>query len=131
MGNIYPKSAATHALKIIMVQRELSVSSLATSCGVKPQTLSNQFVNSFRSRHLRIVVENFLGQAFWSTPEEVEVRRRLIARCGDDPYQMTAAQLYQYLGVLKIRGRSKCVRRRKDLIAFLPSSFQPKTKNPQ
>jgi hypothetical protein len=126
------KSAQVREIKILMAQRELTVGVLADLCGVQSDSLTNQLSNNFAgSRHLRILVENALGQAFWSTPAELDERRQLIARCGFDPYLMTAEQLYQYLGVLKIRGRSKCVRRRKDLIAFLQSSFQPKTKNPQ
>jgi hypothetical protein len=131
MSKTSPKSTEIRTLKMLMVQRGLSVSGLAASCEVKPQTLSNQLINGFRSRHLRIVIENVLGQALWSTPGEVEERRQLIARCGRDPYRMTAAQLYHFLGTLEIRGRSKSGRQRKELIALLQSTFKPKTTNPQ
>jgi hypothetical protein len=125
------KSNEARSLKIFMVQRGLTVAGVAASCGVKRVTLSNQLTKNFPSRHFRIVIENVLDKAFWSTPAELDERRQLIARCGFDPYLMTAEQIYQYLGVLKIRGRSKCVRRRKELIAFLQSTLQPKTTNPQ
>jgi hypothetical protein len=127
MANMSLKSTETHGLKVLMAQRELSVSALAASCGVESVTLSNQISKNFPSQRLRLTVEHALKLPIWSTSADFASRQNLIACCGFDPYRLTAEQLYQYLTELKIRGRSTCCRRRHELIALLQSALRTKT----
>ena len=91
MAKMSLNSTETHGLKVLMAQRELSVSALAVSCDVESVTLSNQLSKNFPSQRLRLIVEHVLKLPIWSTSADFSVRQHLIACCGFDPYQLTAA----------------------------------------
>jgi hypothetical protein len=61
MANASLKSVQVDALKIKMIERTLTVDSMAAACGVKAITLSNQIAKNFPSRRLRLVVEGVLN----------------------------------------------------------------------
>jgi hypothetical protein len=90
-----------------MIQRSLTVEKLASDCGVKPITLSNQIAKNFPSRRLRLIVETVLNLPIWSSAAEFESRRLLISRCGFNPFTLTTTELQQRVAGFKIRWRSK------------------------
>ena len=105
-----------------MIQRSLTVEKLAADCGVKRITLLNQIAKSFPSLRLRLVVEKVLNEPIWSSPDEFENRKQLAARCGFNPFLLTAPTLRNHMARMKLRGRSKA--RRKDaLIELLQQHF--------
>jgi hypothetical protein len=116
------KATQTDALKICMIQRGLTVESLALAGGVKQITISNQIAKSFPSRRLRLVMEGVLNLPIWSNMAAFESRQQLASRCGFDPFVLTAWELQQRSAALKIRGRSKS-RCRAALIGLIEKHF--------
>lgn len=112
MANTSLKTAETDALKICMIQRGLTVESLAADCGVKTVTFSNQIAKNFPSRHLRAVVEQKLQTCIWSPPEEFAARGQFVSRNGFDPFVLSVPELQQAARKLKLKGRSRSKRRR-------------------
>jgi hypothetical protein len=121
------KLSETVSVKVILLERGLTIEGLAKDCKISARSFRNQVAANFPSLRLRLVLEQVLALPIWSSPEDFNARRELIARCGFDPYRLTTTQLYKYLAVIKIRGRSKTSRTRKELTALLQSAFQPKT----
>ena len=116
------KSVEVDALKIKMIERALTVDSLAAACGVKSITLSNQIAKSFPSRRLRLMVEKVLNLPLWSSQAEFAGRNELVRRCGFDPFAMNETQLRHRVSALKLRGRSRN-RRKAGLIVLLQNHF--------
>ena len=116
------KTPQTDALRILMIQRSLSVEDLAGKCGLEAATLRNQIAANFTSRRLRLVVEGFLGASIWSGVEDFEFRQKFTAQCGFDPFTLSVPGLRQKISALKIRGRSRS-RKKPVLIEMLRSHF--------
>jgi AraC-like DNA-binding protein len=122
------KLSETVSVKVILLERGLTVESLAADCRISARSFRNQVAANFPSLRLRLVLEQVLALPIWSTLEDFNSRKELIARCGFDPLRRTTTQLYNYLAVKKIRGRSKTARTRKELTELLmQSALQPKT----
>jgi hypothetical protein len=123
------KSAEISILKIAIIRKGLTMETLARGCGVNYSTFRTELSKNMPSKRLRIVIEHVLKTPIWSGSDDFNRRQKLIEHCGFDAYQMSADQLYQYLTVLKIRGRSKGGRRRAALIALLEQTFADKPSN--
>jgi hypothetical protein len=136
MGNCHQtmttslKTTETDALKILMIQRALTIEKLADDCGVKRVTMSNQIAKNFPSLCLRLVVEDVLKLPIWSSVAEFESRQLLATKCGYDPFALSTMELRQRITKLKIRGRSKN-RRKGNLIDLIRHHFSNvKTNSP-
>jgi len=116
-------------VRALMIQRAISVQSLAVACGVTARTMANQIAASFPSRRLRCVVENYLGVAVWTTPGEFARRQTLVKNCGVDLIIQTAPKIRQMAESLKIRGRGN--RRRANLISLIEKHLTTTTPNPR
>jgi hypothetical protein len=116
------KSVEVDALKIKMIERALTLDSLAAACGVKSVTLANQIAKSFPSRRLRLVAENALNHPLWSSPAEFENRQQLARQLGFDPFVIHETKLRRAVVALKLRGRSRA-RRKAALIVLLQNHF--------
>lgn len=112
------KTAETDALRICMIQRDLTVKNLATDCGIAPITLSNQISKNFPSLRLRLIVEDVLKIPIWSSVNEFEHRQKIILQYGFNPVVLSMAKLRQKAANFKIKGRSKC-RRKQQFITLL------------
>ena len=129
------KTTETDGLKIILLQRGLTVEGLAKDCGVKEITLRNQLAGNFQSRRMRLVIEGVLTTPIWSSVDSFESRQRLTSRCGFDPFMLTASQLQKRCAGMKLRGRS-LDRRKSALISLVekhciqPTNSIHQTKNP-
>jgi hypothetical protein len=122
MANASLKSVQVDALKIKMIERALTVDSLAAALGVVSITLSNQIAKNFPSARLRLIVENVLGLPLWSSQAQFDSRQQLARQCGFDPFVIHETKLRRHVAALKLRGRSRA-RRKTALIALLQNHF--------
>ena len=114
-------------VRVLMIQRAISVKSLAESCGVTARTMANQIAANFPSRRLRGVVETILGVAIWSAPDDFARRQSVARRLGVNLAAASRTALQRHAAGLKISGRAN--RRRTNLISLLETHFENKTPN--
>jgi lambda repressor-like predicted transcriptional regulator len=116
------KTVETDALRIHLIQRGITVESLALACGLKRTTMSNAIAENVPGRRLRIVLEDVLKLPLWSSLADFEARQQLARLCGYNPALISLIELRQRVSTLKLRGRSRA-RRKTDLIALLHRHF--------
>jgi hypothetical protein len=121
------KTTETDAVRVLMIQRAISVQSLAVACGVTGRTMANQIAANFPSRRLRNVVESIFGVAIWTAPDDFERRKSLVERSGINPFVMDVPTIQRHATAFKIVGRHN--RRRASLISSIEKHFAPPTTN--
>ena len=99
------------SLKALLVTRGIAVSELATRCGICRDMMQAEVTNGVPTKPLRYRIERIFDYPLnlWTSPAEIEIRKRCVREFGVDPRDMELPALQALCR--KLRTGSPTVRR--------------------
>ena len=129
MKRLKTDSLECRTLRAECARRGWTTRDLSARTGLSTDCLRHLYINGFAGADSRVRIEQALGMAIFSTPEEFQRRKELAeAFEGQDPFLMRLGELNRLAAQEQVPNRSKGRNNRRVMIELLAEHFRAKAR---